>query len=94
MKSWIAIIAGGLQLLPYILPALVGVGCIGYVTVTWVMYFVFTEQYLVAVVISLSALLVSAFALVRIPFALFFFFGAAAILGSAFLTGAGSLVLP
>jgi hypothetical protein len=94
MISWIANVVGGLEGLSWLLTAVVGVGCLGYVTVTWVIHWVDSGQYLIAAVTALGVLAVSAFAVVRVPIALWIFFCAAALLGTAFLMGAGNVVLP
>jgi len=94
MISWMANFVGGLEGLSYLLTALVGVGCLGFVAVTWVIHFINNGQYLVATATALGVLTVSAFAAVRVPIALWVFFGTAALLGTAFLMGAGDVVLP
>jgi hypothetical protein len=94
MISWIANVVGGLEGLSYLLTALAGVGCLGYVAVTWVIHLTNNGQYLVATATALGVLTVSAFAAVRVPIALWVFFGTAALLGTAFLMGAGDVVLP
>jgi hypothetical protein len=85
---------GALDALSCFLSVVVGVGCIGYVVVTWAIHLVNTGQYFVATASALVVLTVSAFAAVRVPIALWLFFGSAALLGTAFLIGAGSVVLP
>ncbi len=94
MISRIANAVGALEGLSYLLTAVIGVGCIGYVAVTWAIHLVNTGQYLVAAASALGVLTVSAFAAVRVPIALWLFFGTAAVLGTAFLMGAGNVVLP
>jgi len=44
MISWIANVIGGLEGLSYLLTAVVGVGCLGYVAVTWVIHLVNSGQ--------------------------------------------------
>jgi hypothetical protein len=94
MISWIANIIGGFEGLSYLLTAVVGVGCLGYVAVTWVIHLVNSGQHLVAAAVVVGAVTVSAFAAVRVPVALWLFFGTAAALGTVFLMGAGNVVLP
>lgn len=94
MISWIANIIGGLEGLSYLLTAVVGVGCLVYVAVTWVVHLVNSGQHLVAAAVVVGAVTVSVFAAVRVPVALWLFFGTAAVLGTVFLMGAGSVVLP
>lgn len=90
----LANVADGLEGLSYLLTAVVGVGCLGYVTVTWVVHWIHNGQYLVAMATALCVLAVSVFAAFRVPVALWLFFGTAALLGTAFLVGAGNVVLP
>ena len=94
MISWIANFVGGLEGFSYLLTVVVGVGCLGYVAVTWVIHLVNNGQHLVAAAAVVGTLTVSAFAAVRVPVALWLFFGTAAVLGTVFLMGAGSVVLP
>lgn len=94
MISWIANVIGGLEGLSYLLTAVIGVGCLGYVAVSWVIHLVTIGQHSVAAAVAVGAFTVSAFAAVRVPFALWLFFGTAAVLGTAFLMGAGNVVLP
>ncbi len=94
MISWIANVVGGLEGISYLLTVVVGVGCLGYVAVTWVIHLVNNGQHLVAAVVVVGAFAVSAFAAVRVPIALWLFFGTVAVLGTAFLMGAGNVVLP
>jgi hypothetical protein len=86
--------AGVLEGLSYLLTVVAGVGCLGYVAFTWVVHFVSEGKYLIAGVSGFGVLLVSAFAAVRIPIALWIFFGSAAVLGTVFLMGAGNIVMP
>lgn len=90
----LADITYGLEGLSYLLTAVVGVGCLGYVTVTWVLHWIRNGQYLIAMATALCVVTVSVFAAVRVPVALWLFFGTAALLGTAFLMGAGNVVLP
>lgn len=94
MISRISEVFGALEGISYLLSAVVGVGCIGYVAVTWAIYLVNTGQYFVAAASALGVMTVSALAAVRVPIALWFFFGTAAVFGTAFLMGAGNVVLP
>jgi hypothetical protein len=94
MISRIANAASSMEALSYLFTALVGIGCIGYVTVIWVIHLANTSQYVVAMAVAVGVLLISAAAAVRIPIALFLFFGSAAALGAAFMMGAGKVVLP
>lgn len=94
MISRVANAIGSLEALSYFLTALVGVGCIGYVTLTWVIHLANTGQNVVAAAVAIGVLLLSGAATVRIPVALWLFFGSAAALGTAFMMGAGSIVLP
>ena len=94
MISRIANAVGSLEALSYLLTVIAGVGCIGYVAVTWAIHLVNTGQYLVAAAAAVAVSLVSAAAAARIPIALWLFFGAAAVLGTAFLVGAGDVMLP
>lgn len=77
-----------------LLPVVVGVGYIAYVTLTWVIHWVKNGQYLVAATSTLGVLTVSALAALRVPIALWLFFGTAALLGTVFLMGSGNVVLP
>lgn len=90
----LANVADGLEGISYLLTAVVGVGCLGYVAVTWVLHWIRNGQYLVAMATALCVLAVAVFAAVRVPVALWLFFGTAALLGTAFLMGAGNVVLP
>lgn len=94
MISRIANAFGALEGLSYLLTAVVGVGCIGYVAVTWTIHLVNSGQYLVAAASALGVLTVSTFAAARVPIALWLFFGTAAVMGTAFLMGASNVVLP
>ena len=94
MISRIAKAIGALEGLSFILTVVLGVGCIGYVAVTWGIHFVNSGQYIVAVGSALFVVTVSAFAALRVPIAIWWFFGTAALLGTAFLMGAGNVVLP
>ena len=94
MIARIANALGSLEGLSYLLTVAVGVGCLGYVGFTWVIHLVNTKQYLVAAALAVCSLAVSAAAVVRIPIALWLFFGTAAVLGTLFLMGAGEFVLP
>jgi len=94
MISRIANAFGFLDALSYFLTAVVGVGCIGYVVVTWVIHLANTGQYFVAAALVFVVLTVSAFAAVRVRIALWLFFGSAAVLGTVFLFGASNGVLP
>ena len=94
MISLIANAVGSLEALSYLLTALIGVGCIGYVSVTWAIHLVNSSQYVVAAAVMLGVLLLAVAAAVRIPAALWLFFGSAAALGTAFMMGAGNVVLP
>jgi hypothetical protein len=86
--------AGALEGLSYLLTVVAGVGCLGYVAFTWVVHLISEGKCLVAGVSFFGVLFVSAFAAVRIPIALWLFFGSAAVLGTAFLMGAGNFVMP
>ncbi len=77
-----------------LLTVVAGVGCIGYVAMTWVLHFVNAGQYLAVAALASVLVTVSAFAAVRVPIALLLFFGTAAVLASAFSMGAGNVVLP
>lgn len=94
MIRWIADLMAGLEVLSYFLPVVLGIGCIAYVTFTWVIHWVNNGQYLAAATSTLGVLTVSAFAALRIPIALWLFFGTAALLGTVFLMGSGHVVLP
>jgi hypothetical protein len=78
----------------YLLTAVFGVGCIGYVAIAWAIHLINTAQYSVAATSAIAVLTVSAFAAVRMPVALWLFWGTAATLGTFFLMGAGNVVLP
>lgn len=94
MISRIANAVGALEGLSYLLTVVAGVGCLGYVAITWVIHLVSEGKYLVAVVSACGVLSVSALAAVRVPIALWLFFGTAAVLGTVFLMGAGNIVMP
>lgn len=94
LLSRIAKALGTVEGLSYLLGAIFGVGCIGYVAVTWAIHLAKTGQYLSAGASLLVVLAVSGFAAVRVPIALWLFFGTAVVLGTAFLLGAGNVVLP
>ena len=94
MIRWISDLTSGLEVLSYFLTVVLGVGCIGYVTLTWVIHWVHKGQYLAAATSTLGVLTVSAFAALRMPIALWLFFGTAAVLGTVFLMGGGNVVLP
>ena len=94
MITRIANAVGSLEALSMLLTVVVGVGCLAYVVVRWEIYFFSTGQYLVMGAIAAAALLLSVTAAVRIPIALVLFFGGAAAVGTAFLMGAGNVVLP
>ncbi len=94
MIRWISDLTSGLEVLSYFLTVVLGVGCIAYVTFTWVIHWVHNGQYLAAATSTLGVLTVSAFAALRMPIALWLFFGTAAVLGTVFLMGSGNVVLP
>jgi hypothetical protein len=94
MIKWMANVFDSLDGLLYLLTALVGVGCLGYVALTWVIHLTHNGQYLVAAATAFGVLAVSTFAAIRVPVALWVFFGTAALLGTIFLMGAGNIVLP
>ena len=94
MISRIANAVGSLYGLSMLLTVISGVGCLAYVAVHWGIYFVRSERYLVGGAIAVVAFALSVAAAVRIPIALVMFFGGAAAIGTAFLVGAGNVVLP
>ena len=94
MISRIANLVSSVEGVIYLLTAIVGVGCIGYVAASWVIYFVNTGQYLVAATFAFALLAITVFAAVRVPIALWCFFGTTAVLGTAFFHGLGYLMLP
>lgn len=71
-----------------------GIGCLGYVAIIWVMHFASNGQYLIAAASAIGVLLVSALAAARVPIALWLFFGAVVVLGTAFLGGMEHVVMP
>lgn len=94
MISRIANAVSSLEGLSLLLTVIVGVGCLAYVAVSWEIYFVRGGQYLAGTALAIDALVLSLAAAVRIPIALVLFFGEAAAIGTAFLLGAGDVILP
>lgn len=76
------------------LSVLIGVGCLTFVKFSWDVHFVGSGQYFAAGGIALNSLVVSLAAVARVPVALVLLFGTAVIFGTAFLVGAGNVVMP
>jgi len=76
------------------LSVLIGVGCLAFVAFSWGMHFVGSGKYFAAGGIALGSLVVSLAAVARVPVALVLLFGTAVIVGTAFLVGAGNVVMP
>lgn len=94
MISRIANLVGNLEGLSLLFTVIAGVGLLGYVGFTWLIYLVGQGQYLIAVSISLLSLPLVAGAFLRIPIAQIVVFGCAVICGTAFLMGYGNVLLP
>jgi len=90
----IAGFVGTLEGLGLLVTVIAGVGVLGYVGVSWLTHFVGHAQYLAAGAAGLLGFLAMAAAFARIPAALIVVFGGAAVCGTAFLSGYGSVLLP
>lgn len=77
-----------------ILTVIAGVGLLGYVGVTWLIYLVGEGRYLFAAVVSALLLVSISGALLRIQVARIAVLGGAVICGTAFLMGYGNALLP
>lgn len=84
----------GLELFYYLLVVVGGVACFGYVGFNWAAHWMDTEAYATFAIAGLAALVLAIAAALRVPAALFIFFGAAAVLGTTFLMGYGSMLTP
>jgi len=90
----IAGLVGSLEGLGLLVTVVAGVGVLGYVGVSWLIHLVGHAQYLVASTAGLLGLLAIGAAFARIPAAQIVVFGGAAVCGTAFLSGYGSVLLP
>ncbi len=83
-----------LQFLGIVVSILVGLGVFGYVTVTWLLHLIEKGHYVVSFGLSVVLLAAAAGAIARIPIAMLLVFGSAMVCGTAFLLGAGNVLLP
>ena len=82
------------QLVSIAATVFVGVAGIGYVVCMWVMHFIESGNYIAGSSVVLGGLVIAILAALRVPLALYVFFGVVALLGTAFLVGAQNLLLP
>lgn len=85
---------GSLEALGLLITVVAGFGVLAYVGVSWLIHFVGHAQYVAASAAGLLGLLAIAAAFARIPAALIAVVGGAAVCGTAFLSGYGSVLLP
>jgi hypothetical protein len=78
----------------FLLSLILGVGVLGYVSVTWLVHLAGAGQYLVALGLAGLSLASVALALFRVPFAQIIVLGCAIVCGTAFLLGYGNVLLP
>lgn len=84
----------GLELFYYLLVVVGGIACIGYAGFNWAAHWINTGEYLTLAIASLVTFVLAVAAALRVPIALFVFFGVAAVVGTAFLTGYGGMFIP
>ena len=81
----------GLSLL---LTVVVGVGCLAFVSVTWVLHLVATGRLILAATVARVSVLLSLAAMARIPIAVLLLCASAVVVAVAMTSGASGLVLP
>ena len=73
---------------------ILGIGCLGFVSVTWVLHLLGTDHIMTGGIVAVAAFALAAAALARVPVALLLVLCSAVVVGAAFLSGASQLVLP
>ena len=94
MISRFANFISGVGALELLLSLILGIGILGYVSVTWLLHLVGAGQYLIASGLASLSLGSIALALLRVPFAQIIVLGCAIVCGTAFLLGYGNVLLP
>lgn len=84
----------GLEGFVDLLAILAGIGCLGYVLMTWTLHFLQQERYGIGALISVIGLLVAGAALIRVPAAVIAVLGGAVVCAMAFFGGMDNVLLP
>jgi hypothetical protein len=94
MISPIAKFILGLEIYGFLLTLIIGVGFDAYLGVSWMIHWVNSGEYLVALLVAGLLCTVVALALLRIAVAQILVFGSAIICGTALFLGYGEILLP
>ena len=86
--------ASTLETIGFLATIVLGVGCLGFVAVTWAQHMFASGRLALGGVVCAGSVALAAAAVARIPVALVILLGSAVVVGTAFLLDAGSIIMP